>query len=67
MADIRRAAPTEPDPRHADFVKLRSLLAAFRNELRSLQRGSPEHEAVLARWEPVQGILLDLSEELGEE
>jgi len=35
--------------------------------MRGFQRGTPEHEEVLARWEPVLGAVLALSEELGEE
>jgi CHASE3 domain sensor protein len=55
---------SEPDPRTARLDELREQVAAILPELRSLQRGTPEHEQALERYEPLLGAALALAEEL---
>ena len=54
------------EPRRTRLAELREHLTALRAEMRTFERGTPEHEAVLMRWEPVLAAVTALSEELEE-
>ncbi|MFZ0406703.1 MAG: hypothetical protein WAM11_01135 [Cyanobium sp.] len=57
---------SEPEPRTARLHELREQVAAILWELRSLERGSPEHEQALEQYEFALGAALALAEELEE-
>jgi hypothetical protein len=65
--DVAHQPRAITDTRTARLAELKAQLQALSEEGRATAPGSPEREAVLARWAPIHAAVLALADELSGE